>query len=63
MPNCAPVGCTNRSKKKTNLSFHEYVMSDCKILRGMNPFGRISISVPRILKNTLSKAVDVVSLH
>ena len=38
MPNCATVGYTNRSTKNPNLSFHEYVMSGCKLLRGKNPF-------------------------
>ena len=45
MRNCAAVGYTNRSTKNSNLSFHEYVMSGCKILRRKNPFPRTSISV------------------
>ena len=32
MPNCAAVGCTNRSTENPNLTFHEYIMTDgCKI--------------------------------
>ena len=38
MPDCAAVSCTNRPTKNPNLTFHEYVMSGCKILRGKNPF-------------------------
>ena len=49
MPNCAAV-CANFSTKNPNLSFHEYVMSGCKILRGKNSFPITSISVPSILK-------------
>ena len=53
MPNCAAVGCTNRSTKNPNLIFHEYMLSGCKILRGKSVFQRTSISVPSILKKKL----------
>ena len=54
MPNCAVVGCTNRSTKNPDLRFHEWVISGCKIVKGRNLFPRTSISVPSILKNIVS---------
>ena len=57
MPNCVAVGCTNRSTKNPNLSIHEYAVSGCKIVRGKNPFLKTSISVPSILKKTVSKKI------
>ena len=54
MPNCAAFGCINHSMENLNLTFHEYVMSGCKIVRGKNPFPITSISIPIILKKTVS---------
>ena len=57
MPNCVAVVCTNRSTKNPNLSFHEHVMSGRKIVTGKNLFLRTSISVPSILKKTVSNEI------
>ena len=59
MPNWAAVDCTNRSTKNPNLSFHEYVMRDCKILTGKNPFPRTTISTSSILKRLFRKRFKV----
>ena len=44
-------------QKIQTLASTEYVMSDCEILRGKNHFPKTSISVPSILKKTVSKGI------
>ena len=57
MPKYTAVGCTNRSTKNPNLSFREYVMSGCKIVRGKNPFPITSISATSFFQKTVSKEI------